>query len=88
MKGRKQKISGKETWPQKNRTASQGYVGGQTFMWITENNLTDDNPLYKLESKLKEPPCTEQYARWCGRSKQELILFLLPDWLLVIPLDP
>uniref|UniRef100_F4C407 RNA-directed DNA polymerase n=1 Tax=Sphingobacterium sp. (strain 21) TaxID=743722 RepID=F4C407_SPHS2 len=43
MKGRKQKISIKETCPQKNRTASEGYVGGQTFIWITENNLTDTN---------------------------------------------
>ncbi len=45
MKGRKQKISGKETCPQKNRTASEGYVVGQTFMWITENNLTENNRL-------------------------------------------
>lgn len=37
-----QKISSKETCPQKNRTASEGYVGGQTFMWITENNLTNE----------------------------------------------
>lgn len=42
MKGRKQKISDKpETCPQKNRTASDGYGGGQTFLWITENNLTE-----------------------------------------------
>lgn len=45
MKGRKQKISSKETCPQKNRTASEDYVGGQTFMWITENNLTENNRL-------------------------------------------
>jgi group II intron reverse transcriptase/maturase len=45
MKGRKQKISTNETCPQKNRTASEGYVGGQTFMWITENNLTNDKRL-------------------------------------------
>ena len=45
MKGRKQKISNKETCPQKNRTESEGYVGGQTFMWITENNLTNENRL-------------------------------------------
>lgn len=25
---------------QKDRTESEGYVGGQTFIWITENNLT------------------------------------------------
>jgi RNA-directed DNA polymerase len=45
MKGRKQKISKKGTCPQKNRTESEGYVGGQTFMWITENNLADNNRL-------------------------------------------
>ena len=43
MKGRKQKISVKETCSQKNRTESEGYAGGQTFMWITENNLTENN---------------------------------------------
>lgn len=45
MSGRTQKISKQETCPQKNRTASEGYVGGQTFLWITENNLTDTNQL-------------------------------------------
>ncbi|WMJ73126.1 group II intron reverse transcriptase/maturase [Cytophagaceae bacterium ABcell3] len=45
MKGRKQNIFEEKTCPQKNRTASEGYVGGQTFMWITENNLTDTNRL-------------------------------------------
>jgi RNA-directed DNA polymerase len=45
MKGRNQKISNKETYPRKNRTESEGYVGGQTFMWITENNLTENSQL-------------------------------------------
>lgn len=37
MKERMQKIfEESETCPQKNRTASKGYVGGQTFIWITE----------------------------------------------------
>ena len=45
MNGRTQKNSKQETCPQKNRTASEGYVGGQTFLWITENNLTDTNQL-------------------------------------------
>lgn len=40
-----QKIFEEKTCPQKNRTASEGYVGGQTFMWITENNLTENNRL-------------------------------------------
>ena len=38
-----QKILDNGTCPQKNRTASEGYVGGQTFFWITENNLTETN---------------------------------------------
>lgn len=41
MKAGKQKIfETKKTYPQKNRTASEGYVEGQTFMGITENHLT------------------------------------------------
>ena len=45
MKGRKQKIFEEKTFSQKNRTASEGYARGQTFMWITENNLTENNRL-------------------------------------------
>lgn len=44
MKGGKQKIS-KDTCLQKDRTESEGYAGGQTFMWITENNLTNNGQL-------------------------------------------
>lgn len=44
MKGRKQKIS-LYTCQQKNRAELEGYVEGQTFIWITENNLTDNNQL-------------------------------------------
>jgi group II intron reverse transcriptase/maturase len=44
MKERKQKtFEGSRAYPQKNRTESEGYVGGQTFMWITENNLATTN---------------------------------------------
>src|SRR5215203_4111018 len=39
MKGRKQKIS-QDSYLQKNRAEPEGYAGVQTFMWITENNLT------------------------------------------------
>src|SRR5699024_1776475 len=40
MKERMQKIFEKsKTCPQKNRTESEGYVGRQTYIWITE---TDD----------------------------------------------
>lgn len=42
MKERKQKISTKsDNYPQKNRTAPEGYVGVQTFIGITENNLME-----------------------------------------------
>ena len=26
-----------------------------------------------------EPPCTERYARWCGRTASQLMTSLLPD---------
>ena len=53
MKVRKQKIFElSKTWSQKDRTASEGYVGGQTFMWITENNLTTND--YQLGNGLLE----------------------------------
>jgi len=44
MKGREQKISERsETCPDGDRTASEGHEGGQTYMRITENNLTSNN---------------------------------------------
>ena len=43
MKGGEQKIS-KDTWLQKNRAEPEGYVEGQTFIWITENNITNAVP--------------------------------------------
>jgi group II intron reverse transcriptase/maturase len=44
MKGREQKITGvPATCPDVDRTASEGHEGGQTFMRITENNLTSNN---------------------------------------------
>jgi len=39
MKGRKQKMS-YDNYLQRNRAEPEDYVGVQTFMWITENNLT------------------------------------------------
>ena len=50
MKGRMQKKS-LDTCQQKNRTEFDGYVEGQTFIWITENNLTDK---YQLGNGLLE----------------------------------
>jgi group II intron reverse transcriptase/maturase len=53
MKGGKQKIPiTNGTCPRKDRTASEGYVEGQTFMWITENNLTTND--YRLGDGLLE----------------------------------
>ena len=33
-----------------------------------------------LHVKLIEPPCTERYARWCERSVDEIIAYLLLDY--------
>jgi group II intron reverse transcriptase/maturase len=64
MKGRKQKIS-LDTCPQKNRAELEGYVEGQTFMRITENNLTDNNQLCNglLEFILSPNNLNEAYLR-------------------------
>lgn len=53
MKEGKQKIfEQSKTCPRKDRTVSEGYVEGQTFMWITENNLTTND--YRLGNGLLE----------------------------------
>lgn len=53
MKEGKQKIfASSKTCPRKDRTASDGYAEGQTFMWITENNLTTND--YRLGNGLLE----------------------------------
>jgi len=55
MKGRKQKIS-KDTCLQKSRAEPEDYAGGQTFMWMTENNLTNaDKPKYGLLEQILSP---------------------------------
>lgn len=44
MKGREQKIFERsKSCPHGDRTASEGHEGGQTYMRITENNLTSNN---------------------------------------------
>ena len=30
--------------------------------------------------KTKEPPYTEPYVRWCGRTVNKIIIYLLPDF--------
>lgn len=55
MKERKQKIS-RDTWLQNSRAEPEGYAGGQTFIWITENNLTNtDRPEYGLLEQVLSP---------------------------------
>lgn len=48
MKGGKQKIS-KDTYLQNSRAELESHAGGQTFILITENNLTNtDKPEYRF----------------------------------------
>jgi group II intron reverse transcriptase/maturase len=55
MKGRVQKIS-RDTCPQKNRAEPEGYVEGQTFMRIPENNITNAVPeQYGLLGQILSP---------------------------------
>lgn len=63
MKGGKQKIS-KDTCLQKDRAEPEGYAGGQTFMWITENNITNaDNPYGLLEQILSPANLNQAFKR-------------------------
>jgi RNA-directed DNA polymerase len=55
MKGRVQKIS-QDTSLQNTRAEPEGYAGVQTFIWITENNLTNANkPKYGLLEQILSP---------------------------------
>ena len=55
MEGRKQKIS-KDTCLQNSRAEPEGYAGGQTFMRIAENNLTNtDRPEYGMLEQILSP---------------------------------
>jgi len=55
MKGGKQKIS-KDTCLQNTRAEPEGYAGGQTYIWITENNVTKaDQPKYGLLEQILSP---------------------------------
>ena len=55
MKGGKQKIS-QDTCLQNSRAEPEGYAGGQTFMWITENKLTNtDRSEYGLLEQILSP---------------------------------
>lgn len=70
MKERKQKNPFQGTCPQKNRTESEGYVGGQTYIGITENNLTDTHPLgYGLLEYIVSPSNLNAAYRQVKRNK-------------------
>ena len=70
MKGRKQKNPPQGTCPQKNRTESEGYAGGQTYIGITENNLTDTHPLgYGLLEFIVSPSNLNTAYRQVKRNK-------------------
>lgn len=50
-----QKIS-KDTCQRTDRAEPEGYVGGQTFMWITENNITNvDKPHHGILEQILSP---------------------------------
>lgn len=69
MKGRKQKIS-QDTWLQNDRAVPDSYAGGQTFMWITENNLTNNDQLgYGLLEFILSPTNLNEAYRRVKRNK-------------------
>lgn len=55
MKGRKQKKS-EDTWLQRDRAELEWYAGGQTYIWITENNITNaDQPSNGMLEQILSP---------------------------------
>ena len=55
MKGRQQKKS-EETYRQIERAELEGYAGGQTYIWITENNITNaDQPSNGILEQILSP---------------------------------
>jgi len=55
MKGRKQKKS-EDTWLQIDRAELEGYAGGQTYIWIAENNITNaDRPSNGMLEQILSP---------------------------------
>jgi len=68
MRGRKQKIS-QDTWLQNDRAEPEDYARGQTFMWITENNLTDNQSGYGLLEMILSPSNLNEAYRQVKRNK-------------------
>ena len=71
MRGRKQKTQVyTRAYQQNDRTASESYVGGQTFTWITENNLTSyDQKEYGLLEMILSPSNLNDAYRQVIRNK-------------------
>jgi RNA-directed DNA polymerase len=70
MEGRKQKILKDKSCPQKDRPESEGYVGGQTYMGITENNLTNIHLVeYRLLELIVSPTNLNAAYRQVRRNK-------------------
>jgi RNA-directed DNA polymerase len=72
MKGREQKIFERSrTCPHGDRTASEGHEGGQTYMRITENNLTSNNHQtgYGLLEQILSPPNLNAAFKQVRRNK-------------------
>ncbi len=65
MKGREQKTFDKsKTSRQRNRIESEGYVGEQTFMWISKNNHINNPKSEERKLKnLREPNGTHAGVR-------------------------
>jgi group II intron reverse transcriptase/maturase len=69
MKGGKQKIS-KDTCHHESRAEPEGSNGGQTFMWMTENNLTNTNrPAYGLLEQILSPSNLNRAFKRVRRNK-------------------
>jgi RNA-directed DNA polymerase len=64
MKGRKQKKS-EDTWLQIDRAEPEEYAGGQTYIWITENNIAnaDQSGSGMLEQILSPFNLNQAYKR-------------------------
>jgi|GEM_PF-4653699 len=74
MKGEKQKIS-KDTCRQKNRAEPEGYAEGQTFMWITENDITNTDPSdYDMLEHILSPANLNRAINGCGVTKERVEL--------------
>lgn len=71
MKGRMQKIPSKdETCLRKDRAEPEGYAGGQTFLWITENNLTStDQTGHGLLEQILSPANLNAAFKQVNRNK-------------------